>query len=33
MNIIFGFLLHLFCCGGGMLLALYFLHKQTDRPL
>ena len=33
MRIMLGSLLHLFCCGGGLLLALYPVHKQTNRPL
>ena len=33
MNIFLGFLLHLFCCGGTLLLGLYFVQKKIDRPL
>lgn len=33
MNIFMGFLLHLFCCGGALLLGLYLVQKQIGRPL
>jgi hypothetical protein len=33
MNVMLGFVLHPFSCGGGLLLALYLVHKQTNMPL